>query len=130
MAGDDLDTEKATPTEIWMVEVDGQQLRVAVRRGSPEGPPLLLFNGIGANLELAEPFTAALAGVETIIFDVPGVGGSPARLLPYTMSGLARMASRLLTKLDYDGPVDCLEPPGAARRHSSSPSSTRGVAAA
>ena len=52
--------------------------------------------------------TAALAGVETIIFDVPGVGGSPARLLPYTMSGLARMASRLLTRLGHEEPVDVL----------------------
>ena len=41
-------------------------------------PPLLLFNGIGANIELVEPFLDALDGPEAIIFDVPGVGGSPA----------------------------------------------------
>jgi pimeloyl-ACP methyl ester carboxylesterase len=40
-------------------------------------PPLLIFNGIGANLELLEPFVEALGDVEVIIFDVPGVGGSP-----------------------------------------------------
>jgi pimeloyl-ACP methyl ester carboxylesterase len=39
--------------------------------------PLLIFNGIGANLELVFPFVAALdPDLEVIAFDVPGVGGS------------------------------------------------------
>ena len=40
-------------------------------------PPLLMFNGIGANLELAFPFFNALVHTRGIIFDIPGVGGSP-----------------------------------------------------
>ncbi|HZT55254.1 MAG TPA: alpha/beta fold hydrolase, partial [Burkholderiaceae bacterium] len=87
------------PTEIRMVEVDGQPLRVGVRSGTQEGPPLLIFNGIGANLELVEPFTAALAGVETVVFDVPGAGGSPAPAWPYRFFHLARLADRLMTQL-------------------------------
>ena len=63
--------------QIRSVEVDGQILRVGIRSGSGVTPPLLIFNGIGANLELVEPFVAALEGVETVIFDVPGIGGSP-----------------------------------------------------
>ena len=98
----------AAPTQIRMVEVDGQTVRVGVRPGTEEGPPLLIFNGIGANLELVEPFTAALVGIETVVFDVPGVGGSPAPTLPYRFSGLARLASRLMTQLGYDGQVDVL----------------------
>ena len=98
----------ALPTQIQMVQVAGQTVRVGVRPGTEEGPPLLIFNGIGANLELVEPFTAALVGVETVVFDVPGVGGSPAPTLPYRFSGLARLANRLMTQLGYDGPVDVL----------------------
>jgi len=34
--------------------IDGQLLQVAIRHNSGSGPPLLLFNGIGANWELAK----------------------------------------------------------------------------
>jgi len=50
------------------------------RRGSGNQvrTPLLLINGIGASLELLEPFVDALEpAIEVIRFDVPGVGGSP-----------------------------------------------------
>jgi len=69
--------------EIGLREVAGQTLRVGVRPGDPARPPLLLFNGIGANIELVEPFLDALEGPAAIVFDVPGVGGSPAPALPY-----------------------------------------------
>ena len=94
--------------EVRTVEVDGRRVRVGIRRGAPGSTPLLIFNGIGANLELMEPFTAALDGMETIVFDVPGVGGSDLPALPYRFSGLAGMASRLLTQLGYHHPVDVL----------------------
>ncbi|MEM7524847.1 MAG: poly(3-hydroxyalkanoate) depolymerase, partial [Pseudomonadota bacterium] len=60
-----------------MIDVDGQPLHVAVTDGPGGAPPLLMFNGIGANLELATPLLSALEGRRAIIFDVPGVGGSP-----------------------------------------------------
>src|SRR5947209_16997598 len=41
--------------EARQVTVDGQLLQIAVRHGGGSGPPLLLFNGIGANWELAKP---------------------------------------------------------------------------
>ncbi|CAN7616474.1 3-oxoadipate enol-lactonase 2 [compost metagenome] len=93
---------------VQTVDLDGQQLRVGTRPGSDAGPPLLIFNGIGANLELLEPFVDALAGVEVIIFDVPGAGGSPAPLLPYRFSNLCVLADRLLSHLGYVGQVDTL----------------------
>jgi len=95
--------------EIRIVEVDGQILRIGLRHGDADGtPPLLLFNGIGANLELLEPFVAALAGTEIVAFDVPGVGGSPAPILPYRYWTIARLADRLMRKLGYDGELDAL----------------------
>lgn len=96
-------------TEIQTLTIGGQRLRVGIRRGDGTGgTPLLLFNGIGANLELLEPFTRALEGIETIAFDVPGAGNSPAPLLPYRLWQMARLAGRLLTQLGYTGPVDVL----------------------
>jgi pimeloyl-ACP methyl ester carboxylesterase len=61
----------------------------------------LLFNGIGANWELAKPFLEALTSTTAIIFDVPGVGGSPRPLLPYRPSTLARLAAGLVAELGY-----------------------------
>jgi poly(3-hydroxyalkanoate) depolymerase len=87
--------------EARKVTIDGQLLQVAVRHGSGSGPPLLLFNGIGANWELAKPFLEALTSTAAIIFDVPGVGGSPRTLLPYRPSTLARLAAGLVAKLGY-----------------------------
>src|SRR5215813_12501554 len=87
--------------QISLHNVDGQTLRVGVRRGDEARPPLLLFNGIGANIELIEPFLEALDGQPAIVFDVPGVGGSPAPWLPYRPSTLADLSARLLDKLRH-----------------------------
>jgi poly(3-hydroxyalkanoate) depolymerase len=87
--------------EVRTIEVGRQPLRVATKRG-PEGrPPLLLFNGIGANWQLAKPFLHALTNTAAIIFDVPGIGGSPLPPFPYRPSTLARLAARLVTQLGH-----------------------------
>ncbi|MFZ1772462.1 MAG: poly(3-hydroxyalkanoate) depolymerase [Rhizobiaceae bacterium] len=88
--------------EIAMMDVDGQKLRVGVRQGPKGKPPLLMFNGIGANLELGQPFIEALEDTGAIIFDVPGIGGSPAPSFPYRPSSLARLAKQLVTSLGHD----------------------------
>ena len=87
--------------QIGLRDVGGQVLRVGVRRGDKSGPPLLLFNGIGANIELVEPLLKALPGPEAIIFDVPGVGGSPAPRRPYRPSTLAQLSAQLLDQLGH-----------------------------
>ena len=103
----------STTAEVRSVRVGGQLLRVAVRPGLGEpgsgsgGPPprvpLLLVNGIGASLELLDPFVAALdPAVEVIRFDPPGVGGSAPSPLPYRFSGLCRLIARLLDELGHD----------------------------
>ncbi len=92
----------ATPEiEARQITVEGQSLQVAIRHSSGQQPPLLLFNGIGANWELAKPFLEALTSTTAIIFDVPGVGGSPRPLLPYRPSTLARLAAALVAELGY-----------------------------
>jgi poly(3-hydroxyalkanoate) depolymerase len=103
-SGDEIAAVRnATPgaIEIRQITVDDQLLQVAIKHGDCSGPPLLLFNGIGANWELAKPFLEALTTTTAIIFDVPGVGGSPRPLLPYRPSKLARLAAGLVGELGY-----------------------------
>jgi poly(3-hydroxyalkanoate) depolymerase len=85
---------------IEFVEVEGVNLRIATQHGSV-GLPLLLFNGIGANLELCFPFMEAMKDREIVIFDVPGVGRSEMSWRPRRFSGLARLAHKLLDRLGY-----------------------------
>jgi poly(3-hydroxyalkanoate) depolymerase len=87
--------------QISFHDVGGQTLRVGMRAGATARPPLLLFNGIGASIELVEPFLAALDGAAAIVFDVPGVGGSPAPSMPYRPSTLAQLTARLLDQLGH-----------------------------
>lgn len=93
---------------IKTIDINGQIIRVAIREGLANTTPLLIFNGIGASLDLVLPFIQALnPNLEVIAFDVPGVGGSPSRVLPYRFSGLAKLVSQMLDCLNY-GQVDVL----------------------
>ena len=38
------------------LDIDGQQVRVLVRHGRRDQVPLLMINGIGASLEVLQPF--------------------------------------------------------------------------
>ena len=88
---------------VTIVTVGMQRLRVAIRPGTGGSPPLLMCNGIGTPLEALAPFTAALdPAIEVVRFDVPGVGGSPATRLPYSLPWLARLAGRMLGELGYN----------------------------
>jgi poly(3-hydroxyalkanoate) depolymerase len=89
------------PLHIEHARVDGHRIRYAVREGDPARPPLLLLNGIGANIELAHPFIDALDGPTFITYDVPGVGGSPTPPSPYRPSTIARLTAELLEHLGY-----------------------------
>jgi poly(3-hydroxyalkanoate) depolymerase len=87
--------------------IHGHRIRYAVRGGDRSRPPLLMLNGLGANIELAGPFIDALKGPTIAIFDVPGVGGSPTPPSPYRPSTVARLAEGLLDHLGF-GEVDVL----------------------
>src|SRR5512132_1311043 len=82
--------------------IHGNPIRYAVRRGTRGRVPLLILNGLGANIELVQPFIDALSGPTITIFDVPGVGGSPTPRWPYRPSTVARIAAGLLDHLAYD----------------------------
>jgi poly(3-hydroxyalkanoate) depolymerase len=84
-----------------ILRIGGRALRVAVREGT-SGWPLLLCNGIGASLELLQPFVDALDPRRAVIrFDMPGIGGSPAPVLPYHLGTSAPLLAGLLDQLGY-----------------------------
>jgi poly(3-hydroxyalkanoate) depolymerase len=85
-----------------VLAVGGRTLRVSVREGTPGRPPLLLCNGIGVSLELLQPFVDALDPQRPVIrFDMPGVGGSPAPVIPYHITTLPSLLAGLLDQLGY-----------------------------
>jgi poly(3-hydroxyalkanoate) depolymerase len=90
--------------------VGGRTLRVAVRPGTDHGAaPLLLMNGIGASLEVLQPFVDALHHRRTVVrFDVPGVGGSPKPVVPYVLATFTPVVTGMLDQLGYDESVDVL----------------------
>jgi poly(3-hydroxyalkanoate) depolymerase len=98
---------------IRSITVGRQRLRVAVRVGvrvpsAVPRVPLLLVNGIGASLDLLEPFVRELdPALDVITFDPPGVGGSAAPSGPYRFTGLCRLMAGMLSELGY-GTVDVL----------------------
>lgn len=99
----------ASDPQLRSVTVGGRTLRVSVRPGDGSLPPLLLLNGIGASLEVLQPFVDELdPRREVIRFDVPGVGGSPRPVMPYTMVTFAPVVAGLLTSLGHRGAVDVL----------------------
>jgi poly(3-hydroxyalkanoate) depolymerase len=98
-----LGRRRRVPGErMRIVTVGGRNLRVSAREGTPGWPPLLLCNGIGASLELLQPFVDALDPRRPVIrFDMPGIGGSPAPVVPYHLATLPSLLAGLLDRLGY-----------------------------
>ncbi len=87
------------PTEIT---VNARGLKVFVRRQGV-GHPLLMINGIGANMEMWGPAEDVLGrGSTTIAFDCPGTGRSQTSLLPLPMPELARVVVAVLDELGHE----------------------------
>jgi len=85
-----------------ILTIGGRAIRVSVQEGAPSWPPLLLCNGIGVSLELLQPFVDALDPRRPVIrFDMPGIGGSPAPVVPYHLATLPSLLAGLLDQLGY-----------------------------
>ncbi len=84
------------------ITVKGKELRTARRPGSGKRPPLIILNGIGAKLEALQGFTRVLnPEIGVILFDIPGVGGSPRPMMPFRMSDLAQTMADMLEHLGH-----------------------------
>ncbi|MDC8783793.1 poly(3-hydroxyalkanoate) depolymerase [Roseateles koreensis] len=109
-AAHDLDAVSAAPPQaggafnIEMLHVGAQVLRVGRQPGLGRGVPLLLFNGIGGNIELLAPLARALPEREVITFDIPGVGHSLMPKRPYRLDTIIELACGVL---DHFGHKTC-----------------------
>lgn len=89
-----------------MLEVGRHRVRVSDSGPRPDGTPLLLVNGIGANLEMWEPLRSRL-GRRSLAVDLPGTGGSPTPLKPLSIPDSARLLLQVVDALGV-GTVDVL----------------------
>lgn len=91
--------KRSTP-RYAMEQVDGRNLRVAYWQAEEKSdkPPLLFFNGIGANIEAMAPLAEMLPDRDFLTFDMPGVGGSPEPLVPYNAWMMGRISEQLLDR--------------------------------
>ncbi len=81
------------------VSVRGLEIFVRERG---EGFPLLMINGIGANVDMFDATETALARrSRTIAFDAPGTGRSSTPIFPLPIVSIARVARDLLDTLGY-----------------------------
>jgi poly(3-hydroxyalkanoate) depolymerase len=79
-------------------DVSGHQLRVLHALERP-GTPLLIFNGIGASADLLRPLLKNIS-VPVLAFDLPGVGASPATLVPKRMQQIVALARDVMAEFD------------------------------
>lgn len=96
--------EAMRDARITMESVGGRTLRVATWRldRPSDHLPILFFNGIGANIEAVAPLAEALPDRAFIMFDMPGIGGSPEPVVPYNTVTMAWTTAQLLDKLGVD----------------------------
>lgn len=83
-----------------MERVGGRSLRVARWHWhhAADRSPLLFFNGIGASVDALAPFAGVLAERPVLSWDMPGIGGSPAPVVPYNPALAAWTGQALLKR--------------------------------
>ena len=82
------------------VSVGGLRLFV---REEGAGHPLLLINGLGANVEMWREAVRRLSPAShTIVFDAPGMGRSRTSPLPLPLPAVARVIARMLDELGHE----------------------------
>lgn len=82
-----------------VLRVAGSRIRVRIRG---EGDPVLLINGLGANVAMWDSLAEQLSGFQVISYDAAGTGHSSTPLLPYTMAQAADAASGVLEAFGHD----------------------------
>lgn len=90
--------------EITMERVGGYELRTAYWKSETPNDkrPLLFFNGIGANLELAFGLGEMIRDRDILTFDMPGIGGSKPPKMPYLPWQMGRIARILCDRRGFE----------------------------
>ena len=98
------------------IGIAGRRLRIgqwhaaaATRSGSgsatPSGQtprPLVIFGGIGMNMEMLEPLAQRMPTRQILSFDMPGIGQSPDPIFPYSIPQIALTLAALLDRLGIE----------------------------
>lgn len=63
--------------------------------------PLLFLNGIAADNRLAGKLLTRIEGRTRLTFDMPGLGGAPDRLYPYSIADAAAAVADAMTQLGH-----------------------------
>lgn len=94
---------------VELIEAGGRTLRVAHWRLGEKSdyPPILFFNGIGANIEAVAPLAEMLTERAFVMFDMPGTGESPDPVMPYNPFTMCWTATQILDQLGV-GTVDVM----------------------
>jgi poly(3-hydroxyoctanoate) depolymerase len=82
----------------FYVTARSQRIRVQ-RRHIGNGYPLILINGIGAAIEMWQPFIDELDDRELVCLDLPGCGLSPTPALPMRMPRIAALITDVMDSL-------------------------------
>jgi poly(3-hydroxyalkanoate) depolymerase len=90
-----------TKVDYRFIRIMGIQVRYSVQPGSGDAV-LLLFNGIGASMELLQPFVDELRSTTIIAYDAPGAGASTPPGYPWRPRRHVALAATLLDRLGYD----------------------------
>jgi pimeloyl-ACP methyl ester carboxylesterase len=69
--------------------------------------PLVILGGLGMNAEMLEPIARRMPGRRVLSFDMPGIGGSPDPIFPYTIPHMALALAAMLDRLRIEA-VDLL----------------------
>lgn len=97
-----MSTQEPHAPTISYITVGTQKLRAAIWHGNSDKLPLLFFNGIGANLEIAQPLAEAMQDRTLITFDMPGIGGSPDPVMPYRPWWVALAAKKIIRHYGFN----------------------------
>lgn len=64
--------------------------------------PLLFLNGVAADNRLAASLLTRIAGRTLITLDMPGIGGTPDRMWPYSIADMAAAVVAAMAELGHD----------------------------
>ena len=95
-----LEAQSNANVDIRHAKIGRARIRYAVKAGI--GEPLLLCNGIGANLELTLPLLKCLE-CPVVVLDVPGTGGSDSTFFWPSLRRYSRLAVNVLDHAGYTG---------------------------
>lgn len=89
----------AQPGGFRMLDLGEYRMRVLVREGVSDSPPLLLCNGLGQSIEILLPLIEEITDRPVIAFDAIGTGHSSAPFRPLTIPDHAVLVRRMLRHL-------------------------------